>query len=165
MDTLPSLHCFGRLFSTYNRRAVPRHSRRAHSPFLTGRAASHRIYGTYGGRYVLWLIVLLSLTYFQFTAAARHFASWLSIVRDERRFMCHPGLYLSLRSPRVLFARRLSSIGHDKRHFLVTKKKSVLSHRREKKYLFDYLIRNIKMLSIACMFRQRSLLLRTLRIN
>lgn len=108
----------------------------SHSPFLTGRAASHRIYGTYGGRYVLWLIVLLSLTYFQFTAAARHFASWLSIVRDERRFMCHPGLYLSLRPPRILFARRLSSIGHDKRHFLVTKKKSVLSHRREKKNTF-----------------------------
>lgn len=82
-----------------------RHSRRSHSSFFTGRAASHRIYGTYGGRYVLWLIVLLSLTYFQFTAAARHFASWLSIVRDERRFMCHPGLYFGLRPARVLFAR------------------------------------------------------------
>lgn len=82
-----------------------RHSRRSHSPFLTGRVASHRIYGTYGGRYVLWLIVLLSLTYFQFTAAARRFASWLSIVRDERRFMCHPGLYLGLRPTRVLSAR------------------------------------------------------------
>lgn len=23
LDTLPSLHCFGRLFSTYNRRAIP----------------------------------------------------------------------------------------------------------------------------------------------
>lgn len=109
LDTLPSLHCFGRLFSTYNRHAIlwppcaiPR---RSHSPFLTGRAASHRIYGTYGGRYVLWLIVLLSLTYFQFTAAARRFASWLSIVRDERRFMCHPGLYLGLRPARVLSAR------------------------------------------------------------
>lgn len=42
------------------------------------------------GRYVLWLIVLLSLTYFQFTATARRFVSWLSIVCDERRFMCHP---------------------------------------------------------------------------
>lgn len=63
------------------------------SPFPVPTAASrrHRVYGTYGGRYVLWLIVLLSLTYFQFTAAARCFASWLSIVRDERRFMCHPG--------------------------------------------------------------------------
>lgn len=53
-------------------------------------AAPRRVYDTYGGRYVLWLIVLLSLTYFQFTAAARCFASWLSIVRDERRFMCQP---------------------------------------------------------------------------
>lgn len=48
-----------------------------------------------GGRYVLWLIVLLSLTYFQFTATARRFVSWLSlslsIVHDERRFMMrHP---------------------------------------------------------------------------
>ena len=30
---------------------------------------AHRLYDTYEGRYVLWLIVLLSLTYFQFTAA------------------------------------------------------------------------------------------------
>ena len=36
---------------------------------------SSRIYGAHGGRYVLWLIVLLSLTYFQFTAAAGHSAS------------------------------------------------------------------------------------------
>ena len=34
---------------------------------------STRIYGAHGGRYVLWLIVLLSLTYFQFTAAAGPF--------------------------------------------------------------------------------------------
>lgn len=58
---------------------------RRSSPYSRNRA---RLYGTYGDRYVLWLIVLLSLTYFQFTAAAvRRFASWLSIVRDERRFM------------------------------------------------------------------------------
>lgn len=103
--SLPSVHCFGRLFSTYNR-AVPSYGplRHSHSP-----AARHRIgiYGTYGGRYVLWLIVLLSLTYFQFTAAARRFASWLSIVRDERRFMCHPGLYLGLRPARVFIRERL----------------------------------------------------------
>lgn len=110
--SLPPLHCFGRLFSTYNRRAILRgplrHSRRSHSPFLTDRprGIASDIYGTYGGRYVLWLIVLLSLTYFQFTAAARRFASWLSIVRDERRFMCHPGLYLGLR-PGSCFIREM----------------------------------------------------------
>lgn len=95
--TLP--HCFGRLLSAHNRRSSPswtpsRIPRFVRSSFLTGCGATtqHRlVYGTYGGRYVLWLIVLLSLTYFQFTAAARRFASWLSIVRDERRFMCHPG--------------------------------------------------------------------------
>lgn len=81
----------------------------------------HREYGTYGGRYVLWLIVLLSLTYFQFTAAARHFASWLSIVRDERRFICHPG-YSGLRPARVLSARHSSCRIRDKRHFHATKK-------------------------------------------
>lgn len=81
--------------------AIPR---RSHLPFLTGCATSHRIYSTYGDRYVLWLIVLLSLTYFQFTAAARRFASWLSIVRDERRFMCHSE-YSDLRSARVLSTR------------------------------------------------------------
>lgn len=84
--------------------AIPAARIRRSSP--TDRAASHRIYGTYGGRYVLWLIVLLSLTYFQFTAAARRFASWLSIVRDERRFMCHPGLYLGLR-PGSCFIREM----------------------------------------------------------
>lgn len=110
LDTLPSLHCFGRLFSTYNRRAILRPP----APFPPlAFAVPHRprgiasdIYGTYGGRYVLWLIVLLSLTYFQFTAAARRFASWLSIVRDERRFMCHPGLYLGLR-PGSCFIREM----------------------------------------------------------
>jgi hypothetical protein len=84
--------------------AIPRCS---HSPFLTSRATPHRIYSTYGGRYVLWLIVLLSLTYFQFTAAARRFASWLSIVRDERRFMCHPE-YSDLRSARSVLSARYS---------------------------------------------------------
>lgn len=86
------------------RHSLPAARIRRSSP--TDRAASHRIYGTYGGRYVLWLIVLLSLTYFQFTAAARRFASWLSIVRDERRFMCHPGLYLGLR-PGSCFIREM----------------------------------------------------------
>lgn len=86
-------------------------------------AAQHRhwVYGTYGGRYVLWLIVLLSLTYFQFTAAARHFASWLSIVRDERRFICHPG-YSGLRPVRVLSARHSSCRIRDKRHFYTRQK-------------------------------------------
>lgn len=48
------------------------------------------MYGTRGTRYVLWLIVLLSLTYFQFTAAAGHSASRSSIVCDERRFHVAP---------------------------------------------------------------------------
>lgn len=84
----------------------------------------HRVYGTYGGRYVLWLIVLLSLTYFQFTAAARRFASWLSIVRDERRFICHPG-YSGLRPASVLSARHSSCRIRDKRLFHATKKKKI----------------------------------------
>lgn len=94
-----SLHCFGRLFLyTCNRRSagdgfsscfpVPLSIRVRR--FSCCRTTPRRIYSAYGGRYVLWLIVLLSLTYFQFTAAARRFASWLSIVCDERRFMCQP---------------------------------------------------------------------------
>jgi hypothetical protein len=76
------------------------------------RAARRRAgsYGTYGGRYVLWLIVLLSLTYFQFTAAARRFASWLSIVRDERRFICQPECPLRPTYPRTCLVPRWLSI-------------------------------------------------------
>lgn len=96
LDPLPSLHCFVQLFFPL---AIipPRRSISPCAPFARpfAFAVPHRtagtrarLYGTYGDRYVLWLIVLLSLTYFQFTAAAvRRFASWLSIVRDERRFM------------------------------------------------------------------------------
>lgn len=90
-------HCFGRFLSVYNRCSVlvlssliPRFVRRRSSLAAARPRGIGLVYGTCGGRYVLWLIVLLSLTYFQFTAAARRFASWLSIVRDERCFMCHP---------------------------------------------------------------------------
>lgn len=132
-DPLPSLHCFaGATFFHLQSPSFPPASpssfpvvriRRFSSPAARHR---HRVYGTYGGRYVLWLIVLLSLTYFQFTAAARHFASWLSIVRDERRFICHPG-YSGLRPARVLSARHSSCRIRDKRYFHGTKKISGIS--------------------------------------
>lgn len=130
---------------------------------FTGRAASHRIYGTYGGRYVLWLIVLLSLTYFQFTAAARRFASWLSIVRDERRFMCHPGLYLGLRPPRVLSRRRF--VVSDMISGISSWQKNLCCRIGPWKNNTYYLLRVIKMLLIACLFHQHSLLLRALGFN
>lgn len=56
------------------------------------RSSPASIYDTRGGRYVLWLIVLLSLTYFQFTAAARRSVSLLSIVPYERCIMSVPSL-------------------------------------------------------------------------
>lgn len=115
--------------------AIPAARIRRSSP--TDRAASHRIYGTYGGRYVLWLIVLLSLTYFQFTAAARRFASWLSIVRDERRFMCHPGLYLGLR-PGSCFIREMLLVVSNMINGIsfMIKMRSVFSHRLVEKYMY-----------------------------
>lgn len=157
LDPLPSLHCFGRLFFYLQSPchpvapcAIPPTAARIRrsSPVARRGAASHRIYGTYGGRYVLWLIVLLSLTYFQFTAAARRFASWLSIVRDERRFMCHPGLYLGLRLARVLSVRCSSNMISGISSW--QKKRNLPRHFVEKSVY--YLISDIKMLLIAFLF-------------
>lgn len=100
-----SFHCFPQLFSASPSLQTDLFP---FSPLTRCRSLTTtplRIYGTHGGRYVLWLIVLLSLTYFQFTAAAGHFASRLSIVCDERHFMRRPTCLAIYASPPVVGSR------------------------------------------------------------
>lgn len=162
LDTLPPLHCFGRLFSTYNRRAIPRppapfpplafavpHRR----PTARGIASDIRhIRGSLCFMANCFIIFDIFPVYGRgsaFCFMAVYCTWWTSLYV--------PPWIIPRPTPRLVFhPRDARRVEYDKRHFFMIKMRSAFSHRLVEKYIcipFDSRYENV----IDCLSVLRSL--------
>lgn len=139
LDTLPSLHCFGRLFSTYNRRAILRPP----APFPPlAFAVPHRPRGIASDiRHIRGSLCFMAncfIIFDIFPVYGRGSAfCFMAVYCTWWTSLYVPPWIIPRPTPRLVFySRGVRRVEYDERHFFMIKMRSVFSHHLVEKYMY-----------------------------